>query len=151
MDGLIDVQHDREAITVYRGTSSRKTRYTDVAFYRDPHYLSGMETQGTDLIAAFDRVLEERKDLLRNKGAWAKMAGLRDSTARGAFANKNPTVDTLTRLAEAAGLTLAELLEYGDPDWEIKRRAKALVRQLGDEQLQALENLLLSRLGGQRQ
>lgn len=74
----------------------------------------------TDFVQAFNRVLAARKDLLRSKNNWRVLSGIPKTTALGAFAGKNPTIDTLEKLAAAAQMTVAELMAYGDPDWQTK-------------------------------
>lgn len=98
--------------------------------------------QKTDIVAAFNRVLDEKKETLRSKNNWRVLAGIPKTTALGAFAGKNPTMDTLEKLAAAAGLTVGEMLEYGDPDWHAKVRARSLISKLTDAQLLGLIQFL---------
>lgn len=156
MDGLVDVQHGADHNAIYRDVqaplltchATRRAR----GIPRSALHNGGMENGiPIDVAAACERVFNARKDKLRTKTEWARKAGLTESTARTAFAGRNTTVATLAALAEAAGMTLPEMLEYGQPDWEVKVRVRALVRQMSDDQLQALENLLVSRLKGSAQ
>jgi len=102
------------------------------------------EIKKTDVKAALERVLEASKMRFKTANQWYTKAGLTESTGRSAFGG-NPTVKTLEKLAEAAGLSLAEMLEYGDPDWQQKRRARAFVASMTDEEAAALARLLERR------
>ncbi|MCM8736620.1 hypothetical protein M5E06_21060 [Azospirillum sp. A1-3] len=100
----------------------------------------------TDIIAAFNRVLDARKALLKSKNNWRVLSGLPKTTALDAFAGKNPTMDTLQKLATAAEMTVAEMLEYGDPDWETKAQARAILRQMQPGEITSLTTLLKLRI-----
>lgn len=96
----------------------------------------------TNLVEAFNRVLEARKDVLRSKNNWRVLAEIPKTTALDAFAGRNPTMDTLQKLAKAAQMTVAEMLEYGDPDWEFKVAMRMTSGDLSDQEKSALLLLL---------
>jgi hypothetical protein len=100
----------------------------------------------TDIVAAFNRVLDARKSLLKSKNNWRVLSGVPKTTALDAFAGKNPTMDTLQKLAAAAKMTVAEMLEYGDPDWEAKAKARAILREMEPGEIASLTTLLKIRI-----
>ncbi|MFP5516356.1 MAG: hypothetical protein ACLGJC_25160 [Alphaproteobacteria bacterium] len=100
----------------------------------------------TDIVAAFNRVLDARKPLLKSKNNWRVLSGLPKTTALDAFAGKNPTMDTLQKLASAAEMTVAEMLEYGDPDWQTKAEARAMLREMTSGEIASLTTLLRIRI-----
>ena len=100
------------------------------------------DTKKTDIIEAFNRVLAARKNVLRSKNNWRVLAEVPKTTALDAFAGRNPTVETLEKLAKAAGMTVAEMLEYGDPEWEWRIAARALLQGMSKQEVTALAVLL---------
>lgn len=100
----------------------------------------------TSITLALSRALKARKELLRSKNHWSVRAGLPQTTVRDAFSpEKNPTAETLIKMATAAEMTLAELLEYGDPDWETKAAARTLLKKMDREEIEALTMILRKR------
>ncbi len=106
------------------------------------------EAANPHLIHALSRVLQRHQDRLVTKHHWAtELAGLTESTARSAFSGRNVTLKTLQALANAAGMSVSELLEYGEPDWEKRVRARsmanAIIAELGSaEEAAQLEDVV---------
>jgi DNA-binding phage protein len=93
--------------------------------------------------AALHNALKTHKALLRSINHWGNLTGLGRTTVREAFKpDANPTVDTLTKLAAAANMTLAELLDYGTPDWQIRVRARQLLSRWPASDVLKLAELL---------
>lgn len=117
------------------------------AFAWRPHN-AGMDTPPkTDIAAALNRVLLTHKERLRSKNHWAGLAKIPATTVLDAFKGANSTIDTLTKLAEGAGLSLAELLAYGDPDWEIQVKTRKTFRSWSIEEFDGLIRILERRSG----
>lgn len=108
----------------------------------------------TNIPLALRRVLAERQGFLKSMNNWAKISEAKPSTVRDAFnPDNNTTLETLSKLAKGAGLTLAEMLEYGDLDWENKIAARRLIMEMTSEEIEALRVLLSARTekkGGER-
>ena len=105
-------------------------------FSRSGHNGAMSGTANTHLINALARVLQRHQERLVTKHHWAtELAGLTESTARSAFTGRNVTLKTLQALASAAGMSVSEMLEYGEPDWETRVRARsmanAIIAELG--------------------
>lgn len=115
------------------------------AFARGPHN-AGMDTPPkTDIAAALNRVLLTHKERLRSKNHWAGLSKLPATTVLDAFNGANSTIDTLTKLADGAGMSLAELLAYGDPDWEMQVKTRRTFRSWSTEDFDALIRVLERR------
>ncbi|CAO3420869.1 hypothetical protein [Azospirillum endophyticum] len=99
----------------------------------------------TDIAAALNRVLLTHKERLRSKNHWAGLSKLPTTTVLDAFNGANSTIDTLTKLADGAGMSLAELLAYGDPDWQIQVKTRQTFRSWSTEDFEALIRLLERR------
>lgn len=122
-------------------SSVRRSR----AFARGPHN-AGMDTPPkTDIAAALNRVLLTHKERLRSKNHWAGLSKLPATTVLDAFNGANSTIDTLTKLADGAGMSLAELLAYGDPDWEMQVKTRRTFRSWSTEDFDALIRVLERR------
>ena len=81
----------------------------------------------------------------RNPTQWAKSSQCGRQTVVDAINGSNATLDTLHKLAQGVGLTLAEMLEYGDHDWENKVAARRLLMEMTPEEVTALRTLLFAR------
>ncbi|MGF7178276.1 hypothetical protein [Azospirillum doebereinerae] len=103
----------------------------------------------TDITAALNRVLATHKERLRSKNHWAGLAKIPATTVLDAFKGANSTIDTLTKLAEGAGLTLAELLAYGDPDWQVQVKTRNTFRSWTIDEVEGLIRALERRSGPQ--
>ena len=104
------------------------------------------KTRSTSVPDALKRALAANKSLLRSKNNWSVLAELPQSTVLDAFRpNKNPTIDTLSKMAAAAKMTVSELLEYGDPEWEAKVAARQLLKGMEAGEIKALTVILRGR------
>ncbi|MBP2232500.1 hypothetical protein J2847_005829 [Azospirillum agricola] len=130
MDAFVDMKHGSimpRYIAVSQSHSSQKSaieRGRD--FSRSRHNTAMVDdriSDRPDLGEVVDRVMSVHGDRLHSPNNWAKMAGKNESTLRSAMRG-NPTVSTLHAIAKAAGMTVVELLEYGEPDWEQRVRAR---------------------------
>ncbi len=92
--------------------------------------------------AALARVLEIHKARIPDPTHWARLAGMPESTARKLMRGKNTTVKTLRALAEPLGMSVGELLDYGEDDWERRLRIRNYFRSWSDGDLVALDQLL---------
>jgi hypothetical protein len=117
------------------------------AFAPGPHNAAMETPPKTDIAAALNRVLLTRKERLRSKNHWAGLAKIPTTTVLDAFKGSNSTIDTLTKLAEGAGMTLAELLAHGDPDWEVQVKIRNTFRSWTIEDVDGLIRLLERRSG----
>lgn len=103
-----------------------------------------MNQTRTDIPAALTRVMK-RHERVGNPTRWAKLAGLPRQTVADAVRGANTTLETLQKMAAGAGMTLAELLEYGDEGWESRTAARMLLRSMTVEEIEALSVLLGKR------
>lgn len=134
-------QHALTDTAIYRGLSSAiAMRECAIqrgrAFSRTSDNAGMGEATKTNIKLALERVLEAQRSLLETKNNWATLAGLTESTARTAFSGRNTTVKTLQALADAAGMTISQMLEYGEPDWKVRVRARAVFSGWTAEELE---------------
>lgn len=116
------------------------------AFSRVRHNAGMQDKPSFRVSDALHRALQANKRLLKSMNHWGVRAGLPQTTVRDAFnPERNPTIDTLTRLAAAADMTVAELMEYGDPDWEVRVKARQAFRGWTAQELTDLAHLLERR------
>lgn len=99
------------------------------------------EPKRTDIPTALQRVMAAHPSV-GNVTRWAAAAALPRQTVADATKGANTTLTTLLKLATAAGMTLAEMLEYGDPDWDHKAAARELLNGMSKDEIAALTVLL---------
>lgn len=104
------------------------------------------EKRRTDIPLALKRVMAAI-ETIANVNRWATVSGVPRQTLKDAVEGSNVTAETLERLAGAANMTVAEMLEFGDPDWEWLVAARDLLKGMSSEEIQALAKLLRPRIG----
>jgi transcriptional regulator with XRE-family HTH domain len=100
---------------------------------------------GQAVAAALRQTLAGNKAILKSRANWAKLAGLSHTTVREAFEGANATADTLTALANAAGMELADMIQLGvAPADGIGAVLRAAAESLGMSDLEVARRLDIS-------
>lgn len=145
MDALPDMSfsHAQTYTAIYRGTSSMETAIHSAiergrAFSRSHHNASMEKRDPPSLKLAIERLLDERaREDLASRNAVAGAAGRPESTVRSATKpSGNPTLRSLNDIANAFGITVSELLDYGEPDWQ----ARILARRMANSILKEMKS-----------
>ncbi len=148
-DGGVD-QHAHIDTAIYRGLQARMSP-ADAAIERGrtfsrSHHNAGMEKRDPpSLKLAIERLLDERaREDMASRNAVAGAAGRSESTIRSATKpSGNPTLRSLNDIANAFGITVSELLDYGEPDWQARVRARRMANSILKEMSSPEEALAL--------